>query len=700
MTREELDALARAAKAAQNSGSGQAQVPPQSTSTDPDDLAELARLTARANRKLPLKERIVDNLWGLDNEYESTGEAIGSWINRAIESGTLGIVGDESNAAVRAATTSTTYDDALAGERRRQAEFQARHPVGALSADLSGALVPGVGLAKAAKTGTTVATKVGLGMLSGGAQGTVAGFAEGEGGAANRTVNAGITGVIGSVLGGAVPAGGAAVRGLHERFGKHVQGEAREAAKGLGLRPKVAQLLADAIERDRPYAAETLGRIGPDARVAETGINTTQLADMVANTPGAGTTLRRQIDDLATERSGRFVQALDDTMGQPQGAARRASNLMSDTAEGRQIAYDTAYDSGIDWGHESADHLDNLLTRIRPNITSQADDALASDGHKTIRSISKTTDDGVLEFSEKPSLRQLDYIARALDGRAEQLAARGGGVDQGIAFANLSRELRNTLGAMNPVYREALDKGASTIKNREAIEFGSKLLQPGVRRDQVETMVGNMSPSERTFAIQGLRDQIDDIMAGAKRALTDSNMDARETLLALGTLGTQAGRAKVTALLGDDAAKVLTEADRAYSALSLRANTARNSATQPRQALAQQMDDAHPVGVREALLEGRGISGATSQLASKVLGDPTTARTQAQIDAWHKIGDALMRRADDDALSTAPDVLRRAQVAGGFAEDAGTSIAAILAALEAQRSSRGQDLGRLFGGGR
>ena len=206
-----------------------------------------------AGEAAPLKgvgTRIWENLVG-DNDptTQNTGEAIGSLLNMAGESMTMGLVGDEASAAVAAlpalAPGGESYGDAYAGrrdfERGQQAITENDMPVASTVAKVAGAVLPAL-ITKNPQTITGA-------MAVGGGMGGVTGFMEGEGDFNNRAKNAAAGTVIGGALGAAsVPLGkvvgwaaqkgGAALKGIfsNSKFfnGKTLTQEGADTLQALG----------------------------------------------------------------------------------------------------------------------------------------------------------------------------------------------------------------------------------------------------------------------------------------------------------------------------------------------------------------------------------------------------------------------------------------------------------------------------------
>lgn len=172
--------------------------------------------------------RLYDNVVGDPNDgVTSTGEALGTWLGRAGESATLGLVGDEASAAAYGMLPGRGYDDEL--ERLRQND-QGMSTAGRLSADLSGALLPGVGAGSLIGRAGTWGGRALMGAAIGAGAGATQGFMEGEGDPGERFSNAGVGGIVGALLGGAIPLAGAGVKSVAQ--GRAARKAVSDAARG------------------------------------------------------------------------------------------------------------------------------------------------------------------------------------------------------------------------------------------------------------------------------------------------------------------------------------------------------------------------------------------------------------------------------------------------------------------------------------
>ena len=122
-------------------------------------------------------------------------------------------------------------------------------------------------------------------------------------------------------------------------------------------------------------------------------------------------------------------------------------------------------------------------------------------------------------------------------------------------------------------YKQARDIAGDVISLRDAIDFGADLLNPKTTRYDVSKTVKGMSASELSAVKQGLRAQLDEVMANTKAALSDRNQDAREMVKPLKDMLSRAGRQKLEIILGDQSKEFLRQLDEVYSAALMRAAT-------------------------------------------------------------------------------------------------------------------------------
>lgn len=180
--------------------------------------------------------RVLDNVVGLDNGVMSPGEKAATLLNKAGESMTLGVVGDEAAAAVDSMIGRGQYDQRLAKYRADERQVSQENPALSFAADVAPAFLPGAGAAGALSKLGNIMGKAAAGGLAGAAAGGVYGFAEGEGGVAERAKNARNTALLGGVFGAAAP--------KVTDFAASVPGRLRRLFRQTATRPTISGLKA------------------------------------------------------------------------------------------------------------------------------------------------------------------------------------------------------------------------------------------------------------------------------------------------------------------------------------------------------------------------------------------------------------------------------------------------------------------------
>lgn len=204
--------------------------------------APSAEKAAAAIRQMGQPEKgfgqvVYENVFGDDDPTtQNTGEKIGSFLNKAGESLTLGLIGDESSAAAESLMLGVPYDDRLQHYRDQENVLERDNPGMALTADIGGAiggaLLP-LGAIGTLGRGARLVPRVAASMGAGAGMGATYGFMEGEG--ADDRMGKGVSGgTIGGVVGALAPAVGSLVRrgadALTQRSAMRAAGEAAETA--------------------------------------------------------------------------------------------------------------------------------------------------------------------------------------------------------------------------------------------------------------------------------------------------------------------------------------------------------------------------------------------------------------------------------------------------------------------------------------
>ncbi|WP_299949070.1 hypothetical protein [uncultured Ruegeria sp.] len=242
-------------------------------------------------------QTIKDNIFG-DNDPSTMnlGEKIGTALNMAGESLTLGLVGDEASAAVESVLPGVDYEERRDHYRGQQEQFKEEHPVAGIASELAPAAIPGLGTFSVLKTGSGLlrtAKAGGVAALSGG---TYA-FNEGEGSFEDRKSQ----GLKGAAFSGGFGIGVPIVGSLMGNI-------ARRAARGR----KIKQMMksAPSLEELRTKADELFKK-------ADRVTNMDRKA-LTEAAPGIqDRALRKGMDEVLTPQSSRTVDRVMDAATDP-----------------------------------------------------------------------------------------------------------------------------------------------------------------------------------------------------------------------------------------------------------------------------------------------------------------------------------------------------------------------------------------------
>lgn len=435
-------------------------------------------------------------------------------------------------------------------------------------------------------------TSIGSRIIAGGAGGLAGGALEGgiyglgEGRTREERKAAGISGAkVGAAFGGPLGAVGPAVGGLIGGIaGGRVAAPAKQISRQLDVKGQALEYLSDVARMDQPVAEEAFRRAGKYASLGQMGPSTRGVLDLVASSTSEGAAIaRKNIDEVAGQAGAQFSKLMDDTLGTPQAAAQIQDLIMETSAPARKAAYDAAYGTAdnpviINYASDAGQKLQDLVKRVDADVIRKAERLMRMEGQPS-KQIGAVIDDAgnIVRFETLPDVRQIDYITRALRDVSPTAAPEEKGVSRALAS-----QIRSTLDELVPEYKAARDIAGDVISLRDAIDFGSELLSPKVKRYDVEKAVKGMGDAELMALRQGIRAQIDEIMANTKGALLDPNQDAREMIKPLKDMTSRAGREKLQTILGDQADDFFRQIDEVYSVMSMRASVAQQSKTAPR----------------------------------------------------------------------------------------------------------------------
>lgn len=290
-----------------------------------------------------------------------------------------------------------------------------------------------------------------------------------------------------------------------------------------------------------------------------------------------GMTARNFMDNAVRQEIENIGTTLDTAFGAPMGVDSASTAIRTGSAPARQAAYDAAYAAPIDYASDAGRNLESLIARVEqaaPGTISLANRLMAGEGVQSQHIMANIGQDGSVTFTQMPDTRQIDYITRALNQMAQSgdgMGALGGQTDVGRVMGNLSREIRDSLREANPAYGEALQTAATPIGQRQALLFGQELLNRNVPRDVAAERIAGMSEPELAFVRQGVRSQLDEMLANVRGALTNPDTGAREAQQALAQLSSRAVRDKISLILSpEDAGQFFNQIDNTAAMLDPR----------------------------------------------------------------------------------------------------------------------------------
>lgn len=594
----------------------------------------------------------------------------------------VGEYSDEFTGAVDRLTGGT----GAAGDMQKavQDAMAREYPKTSTALGLAGGIAGGVGLGGAFTRGaqalglatpllSAVPTSIGgrmltgglLGAAAGGIEGTVSGYGAGEGeGRVSSAIERGLLGTtLGGALGAAAPAMFAGIKAVAERVkGRDVQ----TIAKTFNVSTDAAKALKAAIEADDLDAAQrVLAQAGDDAMLADAGGGFTQMLDTSMQSGGAAARIGREaVDARAVAMDDRLTGVLDDALGDPQGIRQSARDIASRTAAARSQAYDIAFNTPINYADDTGRAIEEVLSRVPSDTLTaairEANEEMTAQGLRNMQIMAEIGQDGSVVFREMPNVRQLNEIKKALDNLGRTNVDQFGRPTQaGIRNSMLARQLREAVKEAVPAYGSALKLGGDKIAEDSALDLGRKLLQPQTTRETVREIMDGASNEARRAAQQGLRSQIDEMLANVKSNVTNPNADINELTRLWKDMSSRANREKVAMVLGQaEADRLFAALDEAGAQLQTRAGVARNSATAARQAGQRTVQQATDPGVVGLLKEGRGLD-AARRVVQVLTGNTPEARLAKGQKIYAEIAQILTTKRGQEAQ----DALRIVQQA-------------------------------------
>lgn len=464
-----------------------------------DQLREAVRAEAARRDKIKtdqLRQAVIKEQ-GRRRALESDDGGFFSSVDNVVRQMANGITFgwmDEIAAGLNSQFGDANYDEDVAYQRARDAQFRERAPVTATAAEIAG----GVGGALAAAP-AAVARIVGQGGLravpglvgAGATTGAVAGAGYADGDMDARKSGAKTGAMVGGLLGatlpfaaqGAAKVGGAAARGIQNK----VRGQSsREAALN-----KVAQ----AMERDGVSPADAslrLRQMGPEAGIMDAGgDNMLGLARAATGAPGKAKDVGKAFVNTRQEGQGsRISGAVERATGRPDDFYDTLDDLIDRRAKSAGRLYQEAF--------ETKPVIDTLELRA---LIEKSDDIRAA----------MTQARRLPKYANMPetSIELLDKAYKNIGGKA-QAAKRSGDNVLYRDLNDLRLQLKEAIVSQNPKYGEALKAFAGETDLLDALEAGRKF----IRQDGEVTykMINQMSEPEKGFFQLGVARALKDMV--------------------------------------------------------------------------------------------------------------------------------------------------------------------------------------------
>ena len=367
----------------------------------------------------------------------------------------------------------------------------------------------------------------------------------------------------------------------------------------------------------------------------------------------------RHIRQRSEDASGQLTGVLDNSLGSPQGVKTVERALKDDPT--LKPLYDRAYATPIDYEAPAGNQIRNIINaRVPGSVIRAANDIMRRQGVDVDEIRARIgQNDEILGWEKLPNTRQLHYILQGLDSEIGTLAQKEGfkGTLRG-ATKKLRKELRDALGEANPTWAEAQTRAADDFAAVNALRLGYDAMKPSMIRSEFAEEIGNLSPAERQWVAQGMREHIDDITANAKQSFvpdpTVSGHVSRraqqdpETLRALQDLSSQSVRNKVAMVIGDEqAGELFGQIDELAGAYMLQQTASTNLRKQSRERLGKEQAryDESPLG---KLHGGKPMEAAAETMARFFGKDPDA---KANPDTAAAVIEVLLRDATPENVA-------------------------------------------------
>lgn len=471
--------------------------------------------------------------------------------------------GDEAEALYRSfGDRNKSYDQYLNEIRADYRRFAEQNPGQALGFEFAGGIAPTVGAmfipGGQAKTATDLARAPGIFrkaleystktptrrmVTSGAGYGAVSGFGAGEGGIGNRLLEAGESGLLGAVTAPIIGKGGELLyqggKGIYKRLTKpgtniideQAYAKVLEKMRQDNMTPQQA-IRQVALERGEiPWA----GPIGtrPNTKLRDVSLGLTDLAEAVAQRPGAGRKkMTKSVVETGRGTKGRVMNMAGEHMAGGKTMFQTETELTDALRSNADTLYENAYKFGTVKDPRILDMLNQPqfkqayqqvleTNKIRKaNAIAQGKDPSKYD-MKEIYKITETQP-GIyqIDLVAAPDVRTLDQMKRGLDyiirsgRRSENAAAQ----DAAHALNEYKNTFLNVLDEVVPAYGVARQQYRGDLEVLDALDIGRSQYSK-MSPEEATSYVSKLTPTERDAVRIGYAQFFKDRIGNAKNSI-------------------------------------------------------------------------------------------------------------------------------------------------------------------------------------
>lgn len=475
------------------------------------------------------------------------------------------------------------FDENVANQRAQLKTGQDQHPYISAAGDLAGgaglALATG-GTSMGATTAGTAARQtagraIATGAATGAAYGGAYGFGSAEGGVGDRIPGALQGAALGGIVGGVVPAAISSVKAVSNAISSpevRAQAQLGRALERDNLTPEQFRTQYDDLVAQQPGSA-----IPADAG----GENVRGLVERLATAPGQA---RTTVTDSLSARQSAQGDRIADNARSLSGVNRSADTAIDETiaqrAQESAPLYAAAHAEEVPWSPQ----LQSLMERPAMQVAYRdAERRAANQGRAFDGQFMDIAPDGSVTARSVPRTGDLDVIKQNLDGQIESLLGSGA-KSEARDIIGIRNQLVGIMDASAPTYAKARAVFAGHSQYRDAIDQGADIFKMNISPERWASNFARLNPSEQEAARIGAISSIIGKIGNDSASMPDITKYLRSPN----------GRAKVAAILPDDAARAAWEKslNHEVDVSKLTGRALGNSATARRQA---ELDEANGV---------------------------------------------------------------------------------------------------------